>query len=151
MDYFDAASHSRSVRRRVTRDTLNEIGRSTVNALSEGFSNAIGDYEDRKGLLYADDELEKSIAEQLQIGDILVEKTPFRLTDSMIPGHWGHAAIWIGTEQELKNIGLWDHPLVSRNHEQIQRGELVAESLRTGTTLSSLSHFMRKRGQSPLS
>lgn len=142
MDYFDAASHRRSVRRRVTRDTLNEIGRSTVNALSEGFSNAIGDYEDRKGLLYADDELEKSIAEQLQIGDILVEKTPFRLTDSMIPGHWGHAAIWIGTEQELKNIGLWDHPLVSRNHEQIQRGELVAESLRTGTTLSSLSHFM---------
>lgn len=142
MDYFDAASHRRSVRRRVTRDTLNEIGRSTVNALSEGFSNAIGDYEDRKGLLYADKQLEKSILKQLEIGDILLEKTPFRLTDSMIPGHWGHAAIWIGTEQELKNIGLWEHPLVSRYHEQIQRGELVAESLRTGTTLSSLSHFM---------
>lgn len=142
MDYFDAASHRRSVRRRVTRDTLNEVGRSTVNALSEGFSNAIGDYEDRKGLLYADKEIERSISRQLKIGDILLEKTPFRLTDSMIPGHWGHAAIWIGTEQELKNIDLWDHPLIMRHHEQIQRGELVAESLRTGTTLSSLSHFM---------
>ena len=142
MDYFDAASHRRSVRRRVTRDTLSELGRSSVNALSEGFSNAIGSYEERKGLLYADKDLEKSISEQLQIGDILLEKTPFRLTDSMIPGHWGHAALWIGTEQELKTIGLWDHPLVSRYHEQIQRGELVAESLRTGTTLSPLSHFM---------
>ena len=142
MDYFDAASHRRSVRRRVTRDTLSELGRSSVNALSEGFSNAIGSYEERKGLLYADKDLEKSISEQLQIGDILLEKTPFRLTDSMIPGHWGHAALWIGTEQELKTIGLWDHPLVSRYHERIQRGELVAESLRTGTTLSPLSHFM---------
>jgi len=142
MDYFDAANHRRSVRRRVTQDTLKELGRSSVNALSGGFSNAIGDYEERKGLLYADKELEKSISEQLEIGDILLEKTPFRLTDSMIPGHWGHAAIWIGTEQELKNLGLWNHSLIIPYHEQIKRGELVAESLRTGTTLSPLSHFM---------
>ena len=96
-----------------------------MNALSEGFSNAVGGFEDRKGLLYADEELEKTISKQLKIGDILLEKTPFRLTDSMIPGHWGHVALWIGTEQELKNIGLWEHPLVSRYHEQIQRGEPV--------------------------
>jgi len=142
MDYFAAEEHRQKVRERVTTDTLNELGRSTVDALSGGFSNAIGDYEERKGLLYADKEVEKSVAAKLKIGDILLEKTPFRLTDSMIPGHWGHAAIWIGTEPELKNIGLWDHPLVSKYHQQIRRGELIAESLRTGTTLSSLSHFM---------
>jgi len=142
MDYFDAANHRRKVRRNVTSDTLGNIGRSVVNGLSEGFSNAVGDYEERKGLLYNDKKLEQSIARQLQIGDILLEKTPFRLTDSMIPGHWGHAAVWVGTEQELRAIGLWDHPLVMRYHEQIKRGELVAESLRTGTTLSSLSHFL---------
>ncbi len=142
MDFFDAANYRRKVRRNVTSDTLKDIGRSIVNGLSEGFSNAVGDYEERKGLLYKDVELEHRIARQLQIGDILLEKTPFRLTDSMIPGHWGHAAIWIGTEQELKAIGLWGHPLVTRYHEQIKRGELVAESLRTGTTLSSLSHFL---------
>jgi len=85
---------------------------------------------------------EQDVAKQLQMGDILLEKTPFRLTDSMIPGHWGHAAIWIGTEQELRDIGLWEHPLVSRYHEQIKKDELVAESLRTGTTLSPLSHFL---------
>jgi len=142
MDYFDAANHRRKVRRNVTSDTLGNIGRSVVNGLSEGFSNAVGDYEERKGLLYNDKKLEQSIARQLQIGDILLEKTPFRLTDSMIPGNWGHAAVWVGTEQELRAIGLWDHPLVMRYHEQIKRGELVAESLRTGTTLSSLSHFL---------
>lgn len=142
MDFFDAANYRRKVRRRVTSDTLKDISRATMNGLSEGFSNAVGDYEERKGLLYQDKRVESKIRSQLQIGDILLEKTPFRLTDSMIPGHWGHAAVWLGTEQELRNIGLWQHPLVEKYHQQIQAGELIAESLRTGTTLSSLSHFL---------
>ncbi len=142
IDYLAIEEHRQKVRENVTADTLNELGRSTVDALSGGFSNAIGDYEDRKGLLYANNEVEKYVAGQLQMGDILLEKTPFRLTDSMIPGHWGHAAIWVGTESELKKLGLWMHPLVSKYHENIRRGELVIESLRTGTTLSSLEHFL---------
>ena len=157
MDFLDAASYRRKVRRHVTSDTLGDIGRAIVNGLSEGFSNAVGEYEERKGLMYDDVGLEMTIATQLQIGDILLEKTPFRLTDSMIPGHWGHAAIWVGTEQDLKDIGLWEHPLVARYHAEIRRGELVAESLRTGTQLSPLSHFLNiddlavLRSQQPLS
>jgi uncharacterized protein YycO len=142
MDFFDAASYRRKVRRRVTRDTLQGIGRATMNALSEGFSNAVGDYEERKGLLYQNTEVEAALTSQLQIGDILLEKTPFRLTDNMIPGHWGHAAIWVGTEKELKAINLWHHPLVVKYHQQIQAGELIAESLRSGTRLSTLEHFL---------
>lgn len=142
MDFFDAASYRRKIRRNVTSDTLRDIGSSIVNGLSEGFSNAVGEYEERKGLMYDDAELEKTIVNQLQIGDVLLEKTPFRLTDSMIPGHWGHAAIWIGTEKELRAIDLWDHPLVQRYHKEIKQGELVAESLRTGTQLSPMSHFL---------
>lgn len=142
MDFFDAAKYRRKVRRRVTSDTLQSIGRATINGLSEGFSNAVGDYEERKGLLYQSKDVELALASQLKIGDILLEKTPFRLTDSMIPGHWGHAAIWIGTEIELKEIGLWQHPLVVKYHSQIKAGELIAESLRSGTQLSTLAHFL---------
>lgn len=142
MDFFDAANYRRKVRRRVTSDTLKSIGRTTMNGLSEGFSNAVGDYEERKGLLYQNKQVEAVLTSQLKIGDILLEKTPFRLTDSMIPGHWGHAAIWIGTEQELRAIDLWHHPLVIKYHQQIQAGELIAESLRSGTRLSTLEHFL---------
>lgn len=142
MDFFDAESHRRDVRHRVAADTLNNIGRSMVDSLSAGFSNAVGSYEERKGLLYGDSSLESRLASQLEMGDILLEKTPFRLTDSMIPGHWGHAAIWIGSKQELQAIGLWEHPLVIPYHKQIENSELVAESLRTGTQLSTLAHFM---------
>ena len=142
MDFIDAANYRRKIRRRVTSDTLNEISRATMNGLSEGFSNAVGDYEERKGLLYQDSAVASHIASKLKIGDILVEKTPFRLTDSMIPGHWGHAAIWVGTEQELRALDLWQHPLVRKYHQQILQGESIAESLRTGTTLSTLEHFL---------
>lgn len=142
LDFFDAANYRRKTRQRVTGDTLSSINRSIINSLSEGFSNAVGNYEERKGLLYKDADVEQAITAQLKMGDIVLEKTPFRLTDSMIPGHWGHAAIWIGNEQELKQIGLWEHPLVQRYHQQIKEGKLIAESLRTGTTLSSLSHFL---------
>ena len=142
MSFFDAANHRRKIRRRVTSDTLIEINRTTINALSEGFSNTVGAYEERKGLLYNNSTVTTNINEQLKIGDILLEKTPFRLTDSMIPGHWGHAAIWIGSEDELKAIGLWQHPLVLKYHQEIKQGQLIAESLRSGTQLSSLSHFL---------
>lgn len=142
MDFIDIANYRRKIRRRVTRDTLKEIGRATVNSLSEGFSNAVGNYEERKGLLYQDKAVEHYVSQHLQLGDILLEKTPFRLTDSMIPGHWGHAAIWIGTEQELRAIGLWQNPLVQKYYQEIQQGQLLAESLRTGTQLSHLSDFL---------
>lgn len=123
-------------------DLLYEIRNDSINSISETFSNAVGSYEERKGLLYEDENVHKDLINKLKIGDILLEKTPFRLTDSMIPGHWGHAAIWIGTKEELIELGLWNHPLIKPYHKQIQEHKLVAESLRTGTTLSSLSHFM---------
>jgi len=30
------------------------------------------------------------------------------LTDQLIPGHWGHAAVYIGTEEELEALGIWN-------------------------------------------
>jgi hypothetical protein len=142
LDFKGIVDHRSSTRRRIISDTLIEINRSSVNAVSGGFSNVVGSYESRKGLLYGDHELEIRITKQLQPGDILLEKTPFRLTDSMIPGHFGHAAIWIGNEQELKDLGLWNKPRLKKYHPQITQGHLIAESLRSGTTLSTLSHFL---------
>jgi uncharacterized protein YycO len=60
----------------------------------------------------------------------------------MIPGHWGHAAIWVGTEQELKQLGIWDHEIVSKYHKQISSGKGVAEALREDVMLNNLAHFM---------
>ncbi|OBT14043.1 hypothetical protein A9264_02410 [Vibrio sp. UCD-FRSSP16_10] len=125
----------------VTYD-LEELNRSAINGISSFFGNVTGLFEARTGYLYDSPEVLANVTSHLQAGDILLEKTPFRLTDKVIPGYWGHAAVWIGNEQELKALGIWDHPIVSKYHQQIKEGRLVAEALRTGVQLSPLEHFM---------
>ncbi len=79
---------------------------------------------------------------QLQAGDILLEKTPFRLTDKLIPGYWGHVAIWLGGEKELKELGIWEHPVVKNFQPDIKSGLGVVEALRNGVQINSLGHFL---------
>ncbi len=126
----------------ITSDTLSRLGKEGVNLFSLLFGNTIGIVEVRKGLLNNDITAETQLSSQLKAGDILLEKTPFRLTDKLIPGYWGHVAIWIGSEAELKKLGIWNHPVVKKYHQQIKSSQLVAEALRAGVELNSLNQFM---------
>jgi hypothetical protein len=98
--------------------------------------------ETRKGKLYKNKDALADVTTALKAGDILLEKTPFRLTDKLIPGYWGHAAVWIGTEAELKELGIWENPLVVRYRDQIREGRLVVEALRSGVEMNTLQHFL---------
>lgn len=110
--------------------------------LSMGFGNMVGLAESRKGYLYnmSEDEKEQLISEMRPL-DILMEKTPFRLTDSMIPGHYGHVAIWLGTEQQLKELQVWDK-IEKKYQEKIRAGHYIVEALRPGVEINTLSHFL---------
>ena len=123
-------------------DTLLELKDQGVFVPSLLFGNAVGLVESRHGKLYDDPAVVQNLSGRLHAGDILLEKTPFRLTDSFIPGHWGHAAIWVGTPDELRALGIWDHPIVRKYHEQIEGGKGVVEALRSGVQMNSLAHFM---------
>jgi hypothetical protein len=125
----------------VTSDTLAGFERQGMNLFSMVFGNAVGLVETRKGKLYGRNELLKEVKGTLRAGDILLEKTPFRLTDKLIPGYWGHAAVWVGTEEELKELGIWSNPVVARYRDEIRSGRLVVEALRSGVEMNSLEHF----------
>jgi hypothetical protein len=126
----------------VTSDILAGLDRQSVNLFSMVFGNAVGLVETRKGKLYGRIDVRGKLTKTLMAGDILLEKTPFRLTDKLIPGYWGHAAVWIGTESELKELGVWDDPIVARYHHQVREGRLVVEALRSGVEMNSLEHFL---------
>ncbi len=126
----------------VTNDTMTTMEREGVNMFSMVFGNAVGLVETRKGKLYKKGNVQTDVSGSLRAGDILLEKTPFRLTDKLIPGYWGHAAVWIGTEAELKELGIWDHPLVSRYRDEIREGRMVVEALRSGVEMNTLQHFL---------
>jgi len=123
-------------------DTISGLEREGVSLFSMMFGNTVGLVETRKGMLYGKKSAVSEVRGVLRAGDILLEKTPFRLTDKLIPGYWGHAAVWIGSEAELKELGIWDHPLVAGHRGEIAKGQLVVEALRSGVEMNTLEHFM---------
>jgi uncharacterized protein YycO len=127
---------------RLTMDQLAEIAKGGVSLFSMLFGNTVGLVETRKGKLFRRDDVNAALSDNLRAGDILLEKTPFRLTDALIPGHWGHAAVWIGGEAELRELDIWDHPLVASHQQAIRSGAGVVEALRSGVKLNRLSQFL---------
>jgi len=110
--------------------------------LSKGVGNTMGMVRWRNGKLRNDREFLSQFSEHLKPGDILLEKTPFALTDKTIPGHFGHAAIYIGTFEQLRDMGALDTPFVRKHIDQIREGKVILEALREGVVLNSVEHFM---------
>ncbi len=141
-NFLDIVGEKLSFYSRNSSDTLALLSNDGVNTFSGFFGNSMGLVATRKGLMYHDKKLTQEIYTELQAGDILLEKTPFRLTDAFIPGYWGHAAIWVGSESELKALGIWEDPLVYPYHQEIRAKEKIVEALREGVVLNSLEHFL---------
>lgn len=123
-------------------DTLSGLKNEGVHVSSLLFGNAVGLVESRRGKLDGRKEVETQVTGVVRAGDILLEKTPFRLTDAFIPGHWGHAAVWVGSETELRDLGIWDHPVVQPHQGAIRAGRGVVEALRSGVVMSTMGHFL---------
>jgi hypothetical protein len=147
-----------------TREAFVNARNASTYSLSKLFGNGIGDsfikrYGKMHSLGHSEDATKKEKLEVLKRRmkplDILVEKTPFRVTDRFIPGHWGHVAIWVGTEAELKEIGAWEtlnnlyakakdwYGYTGPSFQQLVRdGHHIIEALRPGVQLNSLEHFL---------
>lgn len=50
--------------------------------------------------------------------------------------------MWVGTPDELRALGIWDHPVVRKYHDRIERGNGVVEALRAGVKMNPLDHFL---------
>lgn len=124
-------------------DRWNFLKRTSSFITSALFGNAVGLIAFRQGYLNnLNREERNSITEGMQPLDVLLEKTPFRLTDRFIPGYYGHVAIWVGNEEQLKELDLWDHPLVKPHQQAIRSGHHIVEALRPGVQINTLEHFL---------
>lgn len=125
-------------------DYIKEAGNNIMNLISKGFGNSVGLIQSRNGKMYnLNDQQLDAMAKNFKPLDILLEKTPFRLTDKFIPGHWGHVAIWVGTKEELIEHDVWDHPAVKPYQHAIEfENKRIIEALRPGVQINTLRHFM---------
>ena len=135
---------------RITSDMISESSDEGFDMLSGLFGNAMGMFESRKGKLYGNVAVKEHIMSQLKPLDILLEKTPFRLTDKFIPGHFGHVAIWTGSKGELIDLSIWDNEYVKKHADEVEskndveskNEHQIIEALRSGVKLSTLEEFM---------
>lgn len=111
--------------------------------LSSIFGNVAGSIKWRKGHMYNNQLVSKITKRNLKPMDILVEKSPFVLTDKFIPGYYGHIAIYLGTKDQLESIGMWNHPDIIPYHKEIAAGKVILEAVRIpGVHLNTLEEFL---------
>uniref|UniRef100_UPI0035629153 YiiX/YebB-like N1pC/P60 family cysteine hydrolase n=1 Tax=Halobacteriovorax sp. TaxID=2020862 RepID=UPI0035629153 len=123
-------------------DTLMTFFGKVTNAISGIFGNLVGKVRWRHGYFYKDTYVESKLIKNLKPLDIIFEKTPFALTDALIPGHFGHAALYLGTEEQLKDIGMWSTKTIEPFHNDIRSGKVIIEAVRPGVRLTTLKKFM---------
>jgi hypothetical protein len=86
--------------------------------------------------------LANQMKETLQPLDVLLERTRNRVSGKFIPGFWVHGAVWLGTEEQLKELGIWDAPEIQKLQKQIREGQSIIEALRYGVVLNTVEHFL---------
>lgn len=89
---------------------------------------AIAQVQWRKGRLYRHDDALAVVASRLRPLDILLFSSKGRLSGHTGSGLFGHSAVYLGTESELKALGLWNDPTIVPHHAAIRDGRVIVES-----------------------
>ena len=159
LSYFDELEIEIDVTENAFYNDISSLSSSATNSLSNLFGNTIGLYEERKGKLNDMPMVEqRMITQEMQLLDILFEKTPFRLTDHFIPGHYGHVAMWVGGKNdipELIRLGVWQElPRIEKEarlnfnyiglsfQELIEQNHSILEALRQGVEVNPFENFL---------
>lgn len=126
-----------------TRDRLKRAWNAVVG---KGLVRSWGKLSDtikvRHGYLRDDREVRESIRKSLKPLDLMFEQRRFVLSNLTIPGHWGHVAVWLGTKEELKAMGVWDREDFAPIRKQVEQGKNIANMRKEGVVFSSLEEFM---------
>lgn len=90
----------------------------------------------RSGYLKSKQAAQEAVMDGLQPLDIVLVSSKGKRSGQMIPGLFGHAAIYLGTEQELLSLGIWSSPEVEPHHAKIRAGHVFIEADAKGVHLS---------------
>ena len=84
----------------------------------------------------------------LKPGDILVERQDWFLSRAVMPGFWAHAALYVGSAEELETMGLRHQPGIAEHWEEIRQraadGHVanIVEAVPQGVRITTLEHCL---------
>jgi hypothetical protein len=95
-----------------------------VKPIAPGLGTAIGHVTWRNGYILSREDAHQAIRAEIRPLDIVVVSSKGRMSGHTIPGLFGHALIYIGTEAELRaarHLGPPGYPAVSERHHGLGR------------------------------
>jgi hypothetical protein len=75
-------------------------------------------------------------------GDVILERCDFYLSNTFLPGWWGHAALFVGDAHDMAVIGLAQDPVVRPHLAELASGKDLIEAVGEGVLVSSLARVM---------
>jgi hypothetical protein len=82
----------------------------------------------------------------LKPGDVLIERRNWYVSNAFLPGYWPHAALYVGTADDLKTLSLADDRYVQKHLADFALPDheghplVIVEALSEGVVFSSLEH-----------
>ena len=128
------------------RDARDE-GKEVIYGVQSFVSLWMGDTKLREPgkPLISPDQL-KELSAKLKPGDIFLERRNWFVSNAFLPGYWPHAALYVGTPDELRALGLHQDPRVQAHwnsylkHEAGGHACVVLESISEGVVFTTLEH-----------
>lgn len=97
----------------------------------------------RKGYLADDEAALGLLVSKLEPLDIILVSSKGRLTGNVIPGLFTHTIVNVGSQAQLKRLGLWNRSSVKPHQGAISTGKTFIEADRKGVHLSSAEQILR--------
>ncbi|GAB5560158.1 MAG: hypothetical protein SynsKO_18050 [Synoicihabitans sp.] len=116
---------------------------------SAAISTLVGDAKiraPRDGRSLITPELVEELRPMLQPGDVLIERRNWYLSNAFLPGYWPHAALYVGSPQDLVDLGLGNDPGVAAWEalgspvDEAGYAMRVIEAVSEGVIFTSLEH-----------
>lgn len=136
-----------------TDQTLRRVGRTLFQRAQYGiqkfFSSAAADVYVRRGhqpSLPAS--IVSCLARVVEPGDVFVVRKEFAVTNYFLPGYWPHAALYLGTPDELVDLGVKQQELMASRWHKIETGceddrRRVLEAMKDGVLIRSWQSPLR--------
>lgn len=96
----------------------------------------------RKGRIHRNPEMRALVESKLKPLDLVFEKRTFVLANYTIPGHFGHVGIWLGSKEELIELGIWDQEYFKPFQTHVEAGRKIFELRKPGVNFQGLDTFL---------